>query len=396
MTLRSASGAPERGATELSQLLHRIYEAAVDPRQWTEAVAAVAASLQAHKGMLFTPYLGPQDGGLVFPWNLSETDLQLWGTRFMAHDIWSNAGLECGFWQREGAVCADGDLVPRDMLEQSVFYREFLSTIDIGHMCVCQVFNGAPGLPATALTVYRPVDGQPFSRDDQAWLGQLVPHLSRALGVMHRLDTSRLQAASALGSLDRLPFGVALLNERQQVIHLNQAARTAIGRGDGLDLNSQGQLDTSQRGGGTPGLAQWLDTLRALDAQEQAHFSQSFAVTRSGTPQRQYALQCSPLAATPAWTAQGETAHFVVFITDPDAVRLPEASRLRQLYGFTEAQARVALALADGGSYKSTARQLGLSDQTLRTHAKEIYAKARVNRLPELVRTLLSLGQAAI
>lgn len=387
--------ANERTAAGFSRLMHLIYEAAVHPARWPQAVAAVAASVGANKGLLFTPYLGPQDGGLVFPWNLSEADLQLWATRYIEHDIWAAAALERGL-DREGAVYVDEDLVPRATLEQSVFFREFLCGIGIGRLCTGFVLAGSPGLPATALSLFRPVEAPPFSRDDQAWLRLLVPHLSRALGVMHRLDTGRLRTASLLSALDRLSFGVALLNQRQEVLHLNEAARTAIARDDGLTLNGQGQLDTRHRRPGTPSLPQWMKTVQALDAHEPAHFSESFSVVRHGTAERQYALQCSPLSPSQAWATEGEAASFVVFITDPAAVQLPETTRLSQIYGFTEAQARVARTLAGGSSYKAAARQLGISEETVRSHVKEIYAKARVNRLPDLVRSLMSQGQVAV
>lgn len=388
----------ERSTEAFSRLIHQIYEAAVEPAQWSKAVAAVGASVDAHKAMLFTPYLGPHMGGLVFPWNLEEGDLQRWATRYIADDIWSTAALDSGFWQQEGAVVADEDLVPREVFERSVMYREFLTGIDIGRMCACQIAAGGPGLPATALSVFRPIGGNPFDRDDQAWLRQLVPHLSRALGVMQRLDTARLHAASALSALDRLSFGVALLNERRQVIHLNPAATTAIGRRDGLALNGQNQLDIPTLDVDAPSLPQWLDGIQASDIRQQSHFSKSFLVPRRSMPQRHYALQCSPLPthAAPAWIAQGEVAHFVVFITDPDAAQLPSVDRLRELYGLTPAQARVARTLAGGVSLKHTASELGISEQTVQSHVKEIYAKIRVNRLPDLVRVLLSLGQAAV
>ncbi len=384
----------QRTTADFSRLIHLIYEAAVQPERWTGVVAAVAASVEANKGLLFTPYLGPQDGGLVFPWNLSEADLQLWATRYIEHDIWSAAARDRALWQ-DGAVYADEDLVPRAVLEQSLYFREYLCRVGIGRLCACVVFAGEPGLPATALSLYRPQEALPFSRDDQAWLRLVVPHLSRALGVMHRLDTARLQATSLHAALDRLYFGVALLNERREVIHLNEAARAAIARGDGLTVNGRRQLDTLHREGGATSLPQWIDAVRALDLDEPAHFSEGFAVARSGTLHRRYGLQCSPLAASGAWAAQGE-AHFVVFITDPDATVVPDATRLKAIYGFTDAQARVARVLAGGGSYKSTARELGVSEDTVRSHIKEIYAKVNVNRLPDLVRALLSQGQAAV
>ena len=54
----------------------------------------------------------------------------------------------------------------------------------------------------------------------------LVAHVSRAMGLMLRLETARVQNAALLASFDRLNFGVALLNEEMQVVHFNHARKT--------------------------------------------------------------------------------------------------------------------------------------------------------------------------
>lgn len=55
-------------------------------------------------------------------------------------------------------------------------------------------------------------------------------------------------------------------------------------------------------------------------------------------------------------------------------------------------QARVARAFAGGGLYKDVARNLGISEETVRSHVKEIYPKTRVNRQADLARTLATLA----
>lgn len=387
-----AEPSSRRTTAEFSRLIHLIYEAALQPAHWCLVVEQLALSVSANKGLLFTPYLGPQHGGLLFPWNLSEADLQLWATRYIEHDIWSAAARDRGLWI-DGAVYADEDLVPREVLEQSLYFREYLCQVGIGRTCACSVLAGAPGVLATAFSVYRPLEDPPFSYEEQDWLRLLIPHLARALGVMHRLDTAKLQAATLLSTLDRLAFGVVLLNQRKEVIHLNEAARTVMGRDDGLAVNTQGKLQAPLKHASR--FQQWMDDIQ-LNQHHPAHFSDRYMVVRSGSSPCCYALQCAPLTAPDGWTLHGEDACYVVFITDPEAITLPDLDRLRAIYGFTDAQAKVACALAGGGSYKSTARQLGIAEDTVRSHVKEVYAKARVNRLPDLVRAVLSLGQANV
>ena len=111
---------------------------------------------------------------------------------------------------------------------------------------------------------------------------------------------------------------------------------------------------------------------------------------------RHYAIQCAAVLSAGAWTVQREEVRYVVFILDPSALQLPGTARLVALYGLTQAQAKVALAFSSGGTYKQVARRLRVSEETVRSHVKEIYPKTRVNRQADLVRLVLSLAQSAV
>ena len=390
----SAAGEGKRDTQHLSDLVHLIYEASVHPEKWNAVVAAIAASFGSSKGLLFTNRLAPQHGGLLFPVGIDEAALQLWASSYIEHDIWAVQALKRGMW-RTGAVLIDDAMVPREEFLASRFYREFLSTIGIGRVCGGVVFEGAPGLPSTALSVFRDAHEPPFDEQDAQWMKLIVAHVSRGMGIMHRLDTARLQNASLLASFDRLDFGIALLNADMQVLHLNQAARKAIDRNDGLLVNAERRLASRPAVKRSQSLSRWLTTFAETPAIDHGHFLEDCMVARDGDKLR-YAIQCAEVSESGAWTAHGEEIRYVVFITDPDAVKLPGVERLGALFGLTQAQARVARAFASGSTYKGVARRLGISEETVRAHVKEIYPKTRVNRQAELVRLVLSLGQSAV
>ncbi len=97
-----------------------------------------------------------------------------------------------------------------------------------------------------------------------------------------------------------------------------------------------------------------------------------------------------------AWATQDETIRFIVFIIDPAALQLPSVGRLSNLFELTETQAKVALEFSSGGTYREVARRLLISEETVRSHIKEIYLKTRVNRLADLVRLVLSLAHNTV
>jgi len=382
----------KRDARQLSDLVHLIYEASVHPERWNGVVAQIAASFGSTKGLLFTPWLAPQQGGILFPSGIAESDLQIWGSSYIEHDAWARSPRARSLF-RQGKAILDRQLVPHREFRATRFYRDFLSRMGIGRVCLGVVFEGAAGLPGTSLSVFRDAHDPAFNRSDQSWMELLVPHVSRSLGIMQRLDTAKLQNASLLASFDRLKLGVALLDEDMAVLHLNRAAKAVVDRGDGIFVDEQRRLGSGA--GGSQGLSRWLEGVKDAPPERQSHFLDGRRVARDEQG-RSYMVQCVAIPPDSAWTARSEPVAHVVFITDPATIELPNPSRLVELYALTEAQAKVVLQIANGGSYKQVARRLKISEETVRSHVKAIYPKVRVNRQADLVRLILSLSQSGV
>jgi DNA-binding CsgD family transcriptional regulator/PAS domain-containing protein len=409
---------PQRDAAALSALAERIYDAALRPERWHAAVAAVAHSFRCGKALLFTPYVAPHDGGLAIPSGIAEEALQQWASSYIEHDVWSRALASRGPL-RAGTVLIDEQLVPEAEFVQSRIYTEFLSGVGIGRVCAGLVVGNEAGLTATSLAVFRGIDEPPFDAADIEWMSMLAAHVSRSLRLMQRLDMQRLQQAALQASFDRVGFGVVLLDAGMRVVHVNAAARRVFDRQDGLAIGPGRQLESTLGGCRHPRLSQWLDALRNMPPPHhgqcldgchvprkanqshyrevnQLHYREANQSHYREANQSHYVVQCAPLASQEGWRVAGSELHYVAFITDPAALKLPRAEQLVQLYSLTHMQARVALEFAGGASYKDVARSLGISEETVRSHVKELYPKTRVNRQADLVRLILSLGQSAI
>ena len=378
---------------EFSDIVHQIYAASADPSRWPDTVAAVAQSVGGNKALLFTPLAAPQDGGLIFPWQMDDKYIALWASKYIAHDVWTQAAQRLGLVQ-SGAVFTDEHMVPQHVLHQSVYFQEFLSQHDVGRVCAGIVFEGAPGLPTTTVCVYRSVDAPPFGPTETEWLKLLLPHLSRALGLMHRLNFEHQQAGSLRSALDRLTIGTLLLSDDLRVVFSNAVAQKVLARADGFSLDGQGRIGAAVvSASGQPNARHWLETLKALPRIQRSAFDDVFRVKRH-TAHSTYHLQCCALE--PLSTLRtGEGAGFVVFITDPAHVLLPTAEQLQKQLGLTRAEAQVALSLAQGMSYAAVAQLRKVTEETLRSQVKSIYTKTRLNEKASLTRLVMSLGSAA-
>ena len=387
------STSPALQLQQFSGLVHEIYAASAEPALWPATVGSLAKAMGAIQAILFTPYVGPGGGGLFFPWQVEEKDLILYGTKYIEHDVWAQAAHRKGF-VRDGIVAVDEELVPHEELLNSVYYREFLSPMGVGRICSGVVFEGAPGLLGTVLSIYRAPD-QPFGADAREMMGLLLPHLSRSLGLMHRLNHARFQIESLRGALNRLSVGVFLLDLSLRVTYANTTGEEVLSRADGLQLDAQGRMmATGFRRPDGQRLEAWLAKLVALPARSRGSFSDTFEVARTDSHST-YSVQCCTLEPKDP-LAVGEGASHIVFVTDPRRVELPDAELLQKYLGLTPAEARVTWALVQGGSYQDVAASVGVSEETVRTQVRSTYAKTRTGDKASLTRLVLSLSKAIV
>lgn len=98
-----------------------------------------------------------------------------------------------------------------------------------------------------------------------------------------------------------------------------------------------------------------------------------------------------PVPSFSPWCAVDGGARVLVRIIDPQASVDAQAERLRLLVGLTAAETRVAALLSSGLGLTETAAALGLSRNTVKTHARQVFAKASVRSAAALARLVASI-----
>lgn len=76
----------------------------------------------------------------------------------------------------------------------------------------------------------------------------------------------------------------------------------------------------------------------------------------------------------------------MLMVLNPSHSAYPRLTTALQALGLTPAQAKVALAVGGGQSPREAAEALGLSEATVRTTVKHLYAKLGIDRQSQLAR----------
>lgn len=104
-------------------------------------------------------------------------------------------------------------------------------------------------------------------------------------------------------------------------------------------------------------------------------------------------LQLSTMPAHGRGTGPGRAVVVGVLIDRSTPPSL-EPAMLRELFGLTEAESRVAEAYLRVDTVKDVAQLLGVSANTVKTHLASVYLKTGCTRQAQLVRLLMSLSEA--
>jgi len=385
---------------EFDTLIHQIYDAALKPERWGLVLAAIASACGASRSLLYTPHHTPDQGGFLFPFNISQSDIDHWARWGHIEDPLVKVATERGLIARGEGVAMNGeDLMPLTQLVRTEFYRRMWQPMDVARVVSGMVFDGtdARKLP-TILAVYRSIHAPGFTDAEISLVRRLLAHVSRSLGVMFHLRDNRLQVASSLAALDRLRGAVFLLSSDRIVQFVNTSGRDML-HGAPFVLTPSPEAAGLGRLTLAPHLSRWNRTfVRCLSSavggtSAETHFSAA-AVLPAGTGQPAIVMNAAPLGETP-FTDEGRSSPCgVVIAYDLSKAASLRAEKLVSTFDFTLAEAKAAIEVMHGGTTADMARRLGVSINTLKTQLKAVYSKSNANRHADLLKLLLALSEA--
>ncbi len=199
------------------------------------------------------------------------------------------------------------------------------------------------------------------------------------MGMYENFQTPNLAVLKA--ALNALANGVVLAARNGQVVYMNAAARRYVQAGNALRLHNNRVFPVD------PGAARVLAAaLKGMDANggKAAGRSSTFAL-----PDRDGAGVLVTILPINREDAQGEhdpsEATAAIFIQDPSVVPVCPGEAFAKLYGLTNGELRVALALMPGLRVHQVASALGISLETVRTHLQHIFQKTGTSRQADLL-----------
>jgi len=366
----------------LEPVIERIYDAGLDMAQWPAVLEEIrrllgspAANLHIQLGSQCAKYVaGGYDEALV----------QLYKAHLFRQDPWA----KCLSFPA-GTVRLTPEFVPEGDLVRSPYYNEFLRPQGL-HDGVVALMASIDEGHAAGLGIHRNRRGSDWGPEEIAVLRALIPHLRRAYAINRRIasiETARLRLDA---TMDHLPFGVVLLDERARITYANRVASSIAAARDGLVFGPGAAITAT----GRDDALRLREAIRAeLAPRDPAGPAPPERAMTLARPSGKRPLQLEVVNLRDRdlpVSADGSASAVAVFVADPERAAEPRAAVLRQLYRLTPQETEVALSVARGRVPKETARDLGITCATVRQHLRSIYVKTGVDRQAALVKLLMA------
>lgn len=265
-----------------------------------------------------------------------------------------------------------------DAMARHDFYREFLRGFGLGSVMACLVAR-QPDYDVY-FSLARPVDRPLFTPDDGRRLDWAIPHMRQAMALRER--TAELTAMHQLSSqlLDRLNFGViACTADGRVLMHNTRGSQwvrrllpSATSRDSGWTLSRP--------------FAAMLEA--ACRPEQRVPAQAAMAQSREGG---RAGIVVLPLPPSHALAATWQQPAALVAIHEQRGTPALFGQILRELYGLTPAETRLASLLLAGTGLPEACERLGIGRETSRTQLKSIFVKTGTGGQAQLSHLLTGL-----
>jgi len=233
----------------------------------------------------------------------------------------------------------------------------------------------------------RPKGAAAIASKKQAVFQKLLPHF-QATAPLYGMKTIEAVAEMVRATVQPLPFGFFIVDRRAAILFQNAMGEKILASEKGGDANASNQLLLGSR----HEQAIFSRLLKETLADGESSSLPAPRAMNLSEGNGQAALSLLILPAPPGAGNSDKVKNWATVIVSVNGKRPdPPADILRQLFPFTQVEARIVKALLRHDTLKAVAVENSITVNTLKTHLKNIYGKTGTSRQTELVRLLMAL-----
>jgi DNA-binding CsgD family transcriptional regulator len=365
----------------LSSALDAVYDAAIDANLWPLAVERACNFVQCMAGMIGAYDVMLRGLNFRIPWGYEQKYLDNF-------DYYTsiNPTLRSSFAFKVGQVGSIGDVLDLKEFYAHRVYLEWAKPQGIVDVVQATLEKSPTALSVLALSRHESqgIVDQP-TRDRMA---MIVPHFRRSVLIGKIIDLAKIEAATFSNAIDGLAAAVFLVTREGRLLHANVRGEEMLSAGDPLRLVEAVVTAASHK--------VQRDLLSSFAAATEGHRAieqRGVAVPLMAADDQRYVAHVLPMTSgrRREATVLGQAAA-ALFVRKVD-LRFPSAvDTMTQIYRLTPSETRVLHVILEAGGVAPTSLMLRLTENTVKTHLRHIFAKTGARNQADLVKLAAGLA----
>jgi DNA-binding CsgD family transcriptional regulator len=359
---------------ELSTLIGRIYDAALDPTLWQDVLTGITDFVEGQAAGLLSKNSVSKEGNAYYQVGVAPEQMQRY--HVYAHfDPMTTLPL----FDVEQIV-STVDLVPYDEFQEGRFYREWAKPqgfIDAANAVLEKSETSCAYLSVIRNKTQGMVDDEMRRR-----MALIVPHVRRAVLIGKVIDLKQAEAATFSDVMDGLGAAMFLVDAGVRVVHTNAAGHALLQERDFLRA-AGGRLVATEAA-----TDQILREIFAAAADgDRAVGGKGIAVPFIASDGTRYVGHVLPLTSGKRRDAGARYDAVAALFVQKAALEVPSVPEaIAKTYKLTPTELRVLLAIVAVGGVPEVASTLGIGETTVKTHLGRLFDKTGTRRQPDLVK----------
>ncbi len=362
----------------LSSAIETLYDAAVDPGRWIDALQKTGEFVEGTSATLFWQDAATRHAAIFHAWNCDPHYERLYCEKYGS----LNPYFPALAFVEVGKPVAGADLIPHEEFRQTRFYNEWVKPQGLIDVIGVNLERTAT---ATAFFVIRRSEENGVIDDGARRRFELIaPHVRRAASVGKVVQKGQTAEWMLKEAIERVDAAVVFVAAGGNIVSANTAAE---------DMLKAGTILVARHG-----------VVRIVNSAADRLLREALAVTAQGgltlggkgidvpitDPNGcDYVANVLPITSAARRIADAGTALAALFvrrITHASQSPLEAAARR---YHLTPSELRVLASVLEAGRISDIADRLGISKATVKTHLNHLMAKTGARRQTDLIQLVV-------